>query len=112
VNASKALQNWKNKSQFLTSEIVKYEIYVDALKGAMAVRHKRRGEKALEKALVEVNPEDTEEEPSESKQKQYARDAILETEEPISAGPTQTTFPKYNHESRSRTQSANYTPSS
>jgi PH/SEC7 domain-containing protein len=50
--------NWKNKSQYLTSEIVKYDIYVDALKAAMELRHKRRGEKALERALVSVDEDD------------------------------------------------------
>jgi len=57
-NANKAHQNWKSKSQFLTSEIVKYDIYVDALKAAMALRHKKRGEKVLERALVSVEEED------------------------------------------------------
>jgi PH and SEC7 domain-containing protein len=54
ANYKKATQNWKNKSQYLTSEIVKYDIYVDALNAAMALRHKKRGEKALERALVSV----------------------------------------------------------
>lgn len=57
TNANKATQNWKTKSQYLTSEIVKYDIYVDALKAAMALRHKKRGEKVLERALVSVEDE-------------------------------------------------------
>jgi len=58
ANGAKAMMNWKNKSQFLTSEIVKYDIYVDSLKSAMEARLKRRGEKALEKALVSIDEDD------------------------------------------------------
>jgi PH and SEC7 domain-containing protein len=35
----------------LLAEHVKYESYVDSLQAAMALRFKRRGEKALERAL-------------------------------------------------------------
>lgn len=34
------------------TEIVKYDSYIDSLQRAMALRMKRRGEKALERALV------------------------------------------------------------
>ena len=40
------------------TEIVKYDSYVESLKAATALRLKKRGEKALEKALVAVNPEE------------------------------------------------------
>ncbi|KAA1471675.1 hypothetical protein DENSPDRAFT_837715 [Dentipellis sp. KUC8613] len=52
ANASKALGNWEKKSQYLLTEIVKYESYIDSLQSAMALRLKKRGEKALERALV------------------------------------------------------------
>ncbi|KIJ49400.1 hypothetical protein M422DRAFT_246490 [Sphaerobolus stellatus SS14] len=50
-NYIKASTNWEKKSQYLLAEIVKYENYVESLKGARALRLKKRGEKALEKAL-------------------------------------------------------------
>lgn len=43
--------NWESRSQYLLTEIVKYEKYIESLKGAMKERLRRRGEKALEKAL-------------------------------------------------------------
>ena len=52
------MANWERKSQYLLSEIVKYDSYVDSLKAAMNLRLKKRGEKALEKALEKVNPDD------------------------------------------------------
>jgi len=50
-NAAKALGNWEKKSQYLLAEHVKYESYVDSLQAAMTLRFKKRGEKALERAL-------------------------------------------------------------
>jgi len=49
--AARALSNWEKKSQYLLAEHVKYESYVDSLQAAMALRFKKRGEKALEHAL-------------------------------------------------------------
>jgi PH and SEC7 domain-containing protein len=57
-NATKAQANWEKKSQYLLTEIVKYESYIDSLQAAMSLRLKRRGEKALEKALVVSSPHD------------------------------------------------------
>ena len=54
----KAQTNWEKKSQYLLTEIVKYESYIDSLKAAMTLRLSRRGEKALERALVVSSPED------------------------------------------------------
>ncbi|KAG6876561.1 hypothetical protein C0992_012408 [Termitomyces sp. T32_za158] len=51
ANAIKAQTNWEKKSQWLLTEIVKYESYIDSLQGAMSLRLKKRGEKALERAL-------------------------------------------------------------
>lgn len=58
TNANKALANWERKSQYLLTEIVKYDSYVESLKSAMSLRLKKRGDKALEKALVSMGPED------------------------------------------------------
>ncbi|KAI0332360.1 hypothetical protein GY45DRAFT_1344763 [Cubamyces sp. BRFM 1775] len=55
-NAQKAMSNWEKKSQYLLTEIVKYESYIDSLQAAMSLRLKKRGEKALEKALVVSSP--------------------------------------------------------
>lgn len=45
------MTNWERKSKYLLEEIVKFEHYVDSLKNAMSLRLKKRGEKALERAL-------------------------------------------------------------
>ncbi|KAG7091050.1 hypothetical protein E1B28_010109 [Marasmius oreades] len=50
-SAVKAQSNWEKKSQYLLTEIVKYDSYIDSLQAAMSLRLKRRGEKALEMAL-------------------------------------------------------------
>ncbi|KZT72176.1 hypothetical protein DAEQUDRAFT_749597 [Daedalea quercina L-15889] len=64
ANAAKALSNWEKKSQYLLTEIVKYESYIDSLQAAMSLRLKKRGEKALERALVVASP--TDDEPADS----------------------------------------------
>ncbi|KAJ7725837.1 hypothetical protein DFH07DRAFT_853529 [Mycena maculata] len=51
ANAIKAQSNWEKKSQYLLTEIVKYDSYIDSLQAAMSLRLKKRGEKALERAL-------------------------------------------------------------
>jgi PH and SEC7 domain-containing protein len=43
--------NWEARSQYILTELVKYEKYMDSLRNAMKERLRRRGEKALEKAL-------------------------------------------------------------
>lgn len=58
TNANKANANWEKKSQYLLTEIVKYDSYVESLKAATSLRLKKRGEKALEKALVVASPEE------------------------------------------------------
>ncbi|KAG8710541.1 hypothetical protein FRC11_004407, partial [Ceratobasidium sp. 423] len=58
ANAIKASNNWERRSQYLLSEIVKYDSYVDSLRSAMSQRLKRRGDKALERALVASRPDD------------------------------------------------------
>jgi len=57
-NVGKALSNWEKKSQYLLTEIVKYDHYVDSLRAAMSLRLTKRGEKALEKALVVADPDE------------------------------------------------------
>lgn len=44
-NAVKAMSNWEKKSQYLLTEIVKYDSYIDSLQAAMSLRLKKRGEK-------------------------------------------------------------------
>jgi hypothetical protein len=51
INSIKAQENWKHRSLFIHSEIVKYEVYTDALKSAINLRFKKQGEKKLEKSL-------------------------------------------------------------
>ncbi|KAH0827483.1 hypothetical protein J3R83DRAFT_4178 [Lanmaoa asiatica] len=58
ANGVKALSNWEKKSQFLLTEIVKYESYIDSLQSGMNLRLKKRGEKALERALGGAVPEE------------------------------------------------------
>ncbi|KAJ1305839.1 hypothetical protein OPQ81_010564 [Rhizoctonia solani] len=58
ANAIKASNNWERRSQYLLSEIVKYDSYVESLRSAMSHRLKRRGEKALERALGVSGHED------------------------------------------------------
>ncbi|KAG8754708.1 hypothetical protein FRC12_011107 [Ceratobasidium sp. 428] len=60
ANATRASNNWERRSQYLLSEIVKYDSYVDSLRSAMSQRLKRRGEKALERALGVSSPDDEE----------------------------------------------------
>jgi PH and SEC7 domain-containing protein len=40
----KARDNWEKKSQWLLTEIVKYESYIGSLQAAMSLRLKKRGE--------------------------------------------------------------------
>ncbi|OCH95101.1 hypothetical protein OBBRIDRAFT_810024 [Obba rivulosa] len=82
-NGAKALSNWEKKSQYLLTEIVKYESYIDSLQAAMTLRLKRRGEKAMEKALVVSSP--VNEEPPVEKGRwkgQPEEETIEEDEEP------------------------------
>ncbi|KAJ6522973.1 hypothetical protein DFH09DRAFT_938135 [Mycena vulgaris] len=44
-NAIKAQSNWEKKSQYLLTEIVTYDSYIDSLQAAMSLRLKKRGEK-------------------------------------------------------------------
>jgi PH/SEC7 domain-containing protein len=87
-NAIKSQSNWERKSQYLLTEIVKYDSYIDSLQAAMSLRLKRRGEKALERALVVSSPED---DPTHIKWKGYPdEETIPEGDEPPvtpSAGP-------------------------
>ncbi|KIY71151.1 hypothetical protein CYLTODRAFT_408393 [Cylindrobasidium torrendii FP15055 ss-10] len=52
ANGLKAQSNFEKKSQYLLTEIVKYDVYIDSLQAAMTLRLKKRGEKALEHALA------------------------------------------------------------
>ncbi|KAF8556136.1 hypothetical protein OG21DRAFT_1521326 [Imleria badia] len=58
ANGIRAQSNWEKKSQYLLTEIVKYDSYIDSLQSGMTLRLKKRGEKALERALGGVLPDD------------------------------------------------------
>ncbi|EFI28119.1 Sec7 domain GEF [Coprinopsis cinerea okayama7 len=88
ANAMKAQSNWEKKSQYLLTEIVKYDSYIDSLQSAMTLRLKKRGEKALERALNGAQPHD--ERPRRSSQKYRHEDTIDEEVEPLTPGPRQT----------------------
>lgn len=66
-NGSKAMNNWEQKSQYLLSELVKYQSYVESLREGMSLRLKRRGERALERALDTPAEEDLLNPPSNNK---------------------------------------------
>ncbi|KAF8993676.1 hypothetical protein BDQ17DRAFT_1401548 [Cyathus striatus] len=95
ANAEKAQSNWKKKSQYLLTEIVKYESYIDSLQTAMSLRLKKRGEKALERALNGATP--TEEPATSSKWKGPGQETIREEAEPMTPGPGQATFMASGH---------------
>lgn len=80
-NANKALSNWEKKSQYLLTEIVKYESYVESLQHAMKLRLKKRGEKALDRAL-----NNGEERPKLGSSSKWNADTIPEAEEPLTPG--------------------------
>ncbi|KII92375.1 hypothetical protein PLICRDRAFT_695749 [Plicaturopsis crispa FD-325 SS-3] len=82
-NAIKAQSNWEKKSQYLLTEIVKYESYISSLQAAMSLRLKKRGEKALERALVVASPDDEEDPAAMGKWKGFPdEETIEETDEP------------------------------
>ena len=77
------MANWEKRSQWILTEIVKYDSYIDSLQAAMSLRLKKRGEKALERALSAGGPDD--DHPSRAKGKwkgQPDQETIEESEEP------------------------------
>ncbi|KAF7376130.1 Sec7-like domain belongs to guanine nucleotide exchange factors [Mycena sanguinolenta] len=80
-NAVKAQSNWEKKSQYLLTEIVKYDSYIDSLQAAMSLRLKKRGEKALERALNGHSAEDP-----KAKWKGPEEETIHEDDEPLYTG--------------------------
>jgi hypothetical protein len=85
-NATKAQTNWEKKSQFLLTEIVKYDSYVDSLQSAMNLRLKKRGEKALERALVVAVPDDSDPAIASGNWRGYSEETIPEDDEPPANG--------------------------
>lgn len=76
------MANWERKSAYLLAENVKYDSYVESLKAAMSLRLKKRGDKALEKALVVASPEEENGSPAK-RWKGYPEGATIpEGEEP------------------------------
>ncbi|GFZ49007.1 hypothetical protein JCM24511_06756 [Saitozyma sp. JCM 24511] len=54
-NVVKARDNWRARSHYIHTEIVKYKTYVDALRAAISQRVKQQGERKLEKSLQRSN---------------------------------------------------------
>lgn len=82
-NASKATGNWERRSQYILTEIVKYESYIDSLQAAMSLRLKKRGEKALERALGGAGPGPNEQGAVKPRWKGHPEEeTIEESEEP------------------------------
>lgn len=87
TNGAKALSNWEKKSQYLLTEIVKYDSYIDSLKSAMSLRLKKRGDKALERALKTASPQN--EHAADGKWTGPEEETIDEEgDEPSTPGPT------------------------
>ncbi|KAF8070176.1 hypothetical protein FPV67DRAFT_1005473 [Lyophyllum atratum] len=89
ANAMKAQSNWEKKSQWLLTEIVKYESYIESLQAAMSLRLKKRGEKALERALNGTAPSDTSSVAMKGKWTGPEEETIREEAEPTTPGPGQ-----------------------
>ncbi|KAF8798741.1 hypothetical protein BYT27DRAFT_7177517 [Phlegmacium glaucopus] len=84
AQAMKAQSNWEEKSQYLLREIVKYDLYIDSLLIAMTLRLKKRGEKALERALSSSGTDDEGTSSSAKKWLNPEQDGLSEEEaEPI-----------------------------
>lgn len=77
----KSQTNWEKKSQYLLTEIVKYDSYIESLKAAMTLRLRKRGEKALERALVS-SPEEEDNANMMSSWKGADEETIPEADEP------------------------------
>ncbi|RDB16953.1 hypothetical protein Hypma_002582 [Hypsizygus marmoreus] len=86
ANAMKAQSNWEKKSQYLLTEIVKYDSYIDSLQSAMSLRLKKRGEKALERALDGNPPSDDSSAAHKGKWKGPEEETITEEAEPPTPG--------------------------
>ncbi|TFK44669.1 hypothetical protein BDQ12DRAFT_29737 [Crucibulum laeve] len=87
ANAMKAQSNWEKKSQYLLTEIVKYDSYIDSLQSAMTLRLKKRGEKALEHALNGASPVDDLPAAARGKWRGPEEETIREEAEPVTPGP-------------------------
>ncbi|KAF7321376.1 Sec7-like domain belongs to guanine nucleotide exchange factors [Mycena kentingensis (nom. inval.)] len=85
-NAAKAQSNWEKKSQYLLTEIVKYDSYIDSLQLAMSLRLRKRGEKALERALNGRVGEDSPAGKNAKWKGPSAEETIDEDDEPLTPG--------------------------
>ncbi len=83
----KASTNWDAKRKHLTTEIVKYDTYVDSLRNGMALRIKKRGEKVLQRNLISPVDEAFASIKPRSHKKGLQDEPIQETEEPTTPGP-------------------------
>lgn len=91
------MANWEKRSQWILTEIVKYESYIDSLKAAMGLRLKKRGEKALEKALG-GSGSDVEEPVSKGRWKGHPdEETIEESDEPPPSARTDPSSSRTHH---------------
>ncbi|KAF9461278.1 hypothetical protein BDZ94DRAFT_822072 [Collybia nuda] len=95
ATALKAQSNWEKKSQYLLTEIVKYDSYIDSLQAAMSLRLKKRGEKALERALNGTSPVEDLILSNKGKWKGPEEETIREEAEPTTPGPGQQFSPEH-----------------
>lgn len=56
------MANWEKKSSYLLREIVKFRTYIDCLQTAEASKHKIYAERAAQKAIIEDNNDEENEE--------------------------------------------------
>jgi hypothetical protein len=88
----------------LLTELIKYKTYVDSLQSAMALRLKKQGEKALERALERTDKVDTN--ASGNKRGLWRgkpdQETIVEGEEP----PPTPVVPQHNSHRRETAESA------
>lgn len=56
-NGAKALGNWERKSNYLLQELVKYQCYVESLKGAVRMRAEKRGKREVAALLEQADEE-------------------------------------------------------
>ncbi|MCO5549584.1 hypothetical protein L7F22_003056 [Adiantum nelumboides] len=55
VLANKALANWEKRSAYLLSELTKFQLYVDSLKGANQLRSDKRSERELNRMMQQAD---------------------------------------------------------
>lgn len=52
MNQAKATSNWTRKSNYLTSELLKYSTYIESLENALRLKTSKNSEKEVEEMLL------------------------------------------------------------